>query len=373
MTPLSTRGPACAIGAPTTTAQPSMLGTERTRTKRSLMDSALREGRLGVVPDALHHGHQAIGALWGEMLLEMQQPEYMRRVDADDVLSRLAGVEREENRDQATHDMGVAVPDEAQSRAAAIRIDFGREPDLAHAALHLVRCPALALAQGLTPAPALDDAAIAVLPVVEELEVGADLVESRDLARIGKRIHDSNIGRNGRGCDRHRAGVATSAWRAIREGKGITFSDARPRQAGGPPNSCRCPRPYVPEASGPDQSASRSAGISVSCDAPVSQLAGAAALWPSEPVLGQVAPGSSLPPWLRSLMKFIRRCAPNSAFCMNTSMTSRPLAQGSGFRSQKPDTSFTAASAVPYTSLRCLSSLGSNRIRIISQKTARIR
>src|ERR1041385_4419958 len=98
MTPLSTRGPACAIGAP------SMPGTERTRAKRSLMDSALREGRLGVAPDAHHHGHQAIGALWGEMLLEMQQPECMRRVDADDVLSRLAGVEREENRDQAAHD-----------------------------------------------------------------------------------------------------------------------------------------------------------------------------------------------------------------------------------------------------------------------------
>src|SRR5690349_13597834 len=174
-----------------------------TRAKRSLMDSALREGRLGVAPDALHHGHQAIGALWGEMLLEMQQPECMRRVDADDVLSRLAGVEREENRDHAAHDMGVAVADEAQSRAAAIRIDFGREPDLAHAALHLVRCRALALGQGLKPAPELDHVAIAVLPVVEEREVGADLVESRDLARIGKRIHDSNIGRNGRGCDRH--------------------------------------------------------------------------------------------------------------------------------------------------------------------------
>jgi hypothetical protein len=36
---------------------PQMLGA---RAKRSLMDSALREGRLGVAPDALHHGHQAI-------------------------------------------------------------------------------------------------------------------------------------------------------------------------------------------------------------------------------------------------------------------------------------------------------------------------
>ena len=65
------------------------------------MDSALREGRLGVAPDALHHGHQAIGALWGEMLLEMQQLERVRRVDADDVLGRLARIERKQNRDQA--------------------------------------------------------------------------------------------------------------------------------------------------------------------------------------------------------------------------------------------------------------------------------
>src|SRR4029078_4847018 len=121
MTPLSTRGPACAIGATTTAAQPPMLGTERTGTKRSLMDSALREGRLGVVPDALHHVHQAIGERCGEMLLEMHQPECMRRVDAEDVLSRLTGVEREENRDQAAHHMGVAVADEDQYRAASMR------------------------------------------------------------------------------------------------------------------------------------------------------------------------------------------------------------------------------------------------------------
>src|SRR4029453_10521898 len=139
MTPLSTRGAACAIGARAISARASMLGAERdSRETESVMDSGLREGRLGVAPDALHHGHQAIGALWGEMLLEVEQLERVRRVDADDVLGRLARIGRKENSDPAATDVGVAVAEKTERRAAAIRIDLGREPDLAHATLHLV-------------------------------------------------------------------------------------------------------------------------------------------------------------------------------------------------------------------------------------------
>src|SRR5262252_4378642 len=120
-------------------------------------------------------------------------------------------------------------------------------------------------------------------------------------------------------------------------GKGQDRPGCAPQAGGGRQNSCYAGGAYVPEPSGPDQSASRSAGISVSCDAPFSQLAGAAALSPSPPAFGQDVAGWSVEAPVRSLMKSISICAPNSAFCMNTSMTSRPLAQVSGLRSQKLD------------------------------------
>jgi len=52
--------------------------------------------------------------------------------------------------------------------------DFTLEPDLADATADLVGVVARALAQRLERAAELDDVAIAVLPVVEEGEIGAD-------------------------------------------------------------------------------------------------------------------------------------------------------------------------------------------------------
>src|SRR6516164_10638192 len=213
------------------------------------MESALRESGLCVAPDALHHGHQAVRALRREVLPEVQQAEYVWSIDADDLLSCLARIEREENDNQPAHDVGVAIADEAQARAGAVRLDLCRQPNLTHAALHLVGGRALCLGQGLKLAPELDDVAVTVLPIVEEGEIGEDLVEARHLPRVVERIHDSNIGRNGCGCDRDWSDWTNRGGRANREGKGRTVPDARPRQAGGA-KLLLCRRGYVPEPSG---------------------------------------------------------------------------------------------------------------------------
>src|SRR5262249_29683682 len=234
------------------------------------MESALRESGLCVAPDALHHGHQAVRALRREVLPEVQQAECVRSIDADDLLSCLARIEREENGNQPAHDVGVAIADEAQARAGAVRLDLCRQPNLTHAALHLVGGRALCLGQGLKLAPELDDVAVTVLPIVEEGEIGEDLVEARHLPRVVERIHDSNIGRNGCGCVRDWADWTKKRRARKPGGKGQDRPGCAPQAGGGPPNSCYAGGAYVPEPSGPDQSASRSAGISVSCDAPFS-------------------------------------------------------------------------------------------------------
>ncbi len=97
--------------------------------------------------------------------------------------------------------MGVAVADKAQAWAVSARVDQRGEPDLADAALHLVGGGAVFLGQGLEPPSKLDDVAITVLPVVEKLEIGKDLVKVRLGASLVQRVHDSNIGRNGGGDD----------------------------------------------------------------------------------------------------------------------------------------------------------------------------
>src|SRR5262249_9635545 len=105
---------------------------------------------------ALHHSHQPVGALRCEVLPEMQQAERGRRVEADDSMSRLAGIKREEDGDQTAHNMCIAVADEAEARTSAVRLDLGRQPYLTHAALHLVGSRAVGLGQGLELAPEFD-------------------------------------------------------------------------------------------------------------------------------------------------------------------------------------------------------------------------
>ena len=112
------------------------------------------------------------------MFAEMQHSQCLLRVDAQDLVGRLARIDGEQDCDQPTHDVSIAVPDEEEARGAAIGIDGRRKPDLADAALHLVDCIPHVVGKGLQLPAELDDIAVAILPVVEKLEILTDVLET---------------------------------------------------------------------------------------------------------------------------------------------------------------------------------------------------
>src|SRR5665809_40017 len=94
--------------------------------------------------------------------------------------------------------MCVAVANESKTRHATIGFDLGGQPHLADTALHLIGGTVVLLGQGLKPPPKLDDVAIAILPIVEQCEIGEYLVEARGLAGFVQRIHESQYRREKR-------------------------------------------------------------------------------------------------------------------------------------------------------------------------------
>src|SRR5580704_8381126 len=112
------------------------------------------------------------------MLGELQLSEHVLGIGREDFLSRLAVEKREDQRHQALDDMGVAVTLEEKPRLAVAADDpTGLEPDLARATAHLVRLALRALRQGLEAAAKVDEIAIAIVPIVEELEIGKNVVD----------------------------------------------------------------------------------------------------------------------------------------------------------------------------------------------------
>src|SRR6185503_1705832 len=89
--------------------------------------------------------------------------------------------------------MRVAVADEAEARDGAAAIDVGREPHLADAALHLVGGGAVVLGQRRKLAAKLDDVAVAILPIVEQLEIGEDFLKAPDRHGLGNCVHPLNM------------------------------------------------------------------------------------------------------------------------------------------------------------------------------------
>ena len=79
--------------------------------------------------------------------------------------------------------MGVAVALEAEHDSAiGSALCLGCEPQLAGAAADLVSVRAVGLGQGGQAPAELDDVAVAVLPIVEESEVGSDRIERHPIA-----------------------------------------------------------------------------------------------------------------------------------------------------------------------------------------------
>ena len=72
------------------------------------------QGGVRVGTDALHHGAESVRALRCQMLAQAQAVEQLDRVGAKDVLGAPARIGRQQNGDQAFHDMRVAVAGEFQ-------------------------------------------------------------------------------------------------------------------------------------------------------------------------------------------------------------------------------------------------------------------
>ena len=73
----------------------------------------------GVGTDALDHGAQPVGALWRQMLAEAEFVEYRDGVGGQNLPRRVPGKQRQQDRDQPAHDMGVAVAEVVEQGFAA--------------------------------------------------------------------------------------------------------------------------------------------------------------------------------------------------------------------------------------------------------------
>src|SRR5260370_25196566 len=93
-----------------------------------------RLARIGANP--LDHGTQAVGALRRQVLSETEFVEHCDGIGREDSPRRMAGIQRQQDRNQAADDVGGAVAEIIQSRlAVAAAIGLLRKPDLAGAAI----------------------------------------------------------------------------------------------------------------------------------------------------------------------------------------------------------------------------------------------
>ena len=147
------------------------LGQQRRRRRsRRLRRGCQRGARIRV--DALDHRAEAVRALRRQMLAQAEPVEQRDRVGRQDFARRLARIEREQDRDQAAHDMRVAVADEGQRRpggAVRARRVVSSQTWLAQPCTLLVSLRACS-GSGASIAPELDHIAIAIVPVVEDGE-----------------------------------------------------------------------------------------------------------------------------------------------------------------------------------------------------------
>src|SRR5947209_17193038 len=147
------------------------------------------------------------------MLLEAEPLENRRRFGGDDLVRRPVGIKRQGQRDEAAHDMRVAVAAEMQD-GLALRLagDLRLEPDLACAALHLVGRTMRLFGQRLERAAELDQIAVAVFPLVQELKVFKDLVDlHRPYMDRRKPFRKPGAGASAPSWGRHRTEPAASS------------------------------------------------------------------------------------------------------------------------------------------------------------------
>src|SRR5467141_5053857 len=95
----------------------------------------------GVGTNPLDHGAQSVGTLRRQMLAKSELIEYRKRIGGKNFLRRAARKQRQQDRDQSAHNVGVTVAEIGKDRfVAAVPADVFCEPNLAGAALDLVGC-----------------------------------------------------------------------------------------------------------------------------------------------------------------------------------------------------------------------------------------
>jgi hypothetical protein len=128
------------------------------------------------------------------MLFETQFAEDAESVGRQDFLRRTVGIERDGDRHQTANQMGIAVAAIMQKDASVGGVArFALKPDLTDAAAHLIDVVMGGLVERLERASQFDDIAIAILPLVEEGEIGANGVDrmqrrARVQGRKGSRL-----------------------------------------------------------------------------------------------------------------------------------------------------------------------------------------
>src|SRR5690606_11082752 len=95
-----------------------------------------------------------------------------------DLFDRAAGIEREEDGDEALddHGIGFAAIDKGRASVRSLRL-LGHEPDLRNAAMDLVSRSLVGRIEPRQPLPELDDIAVTLLPIIEKGKVFGDVGE----------------------------------------------------------------------------------------------------------------------------------------------------------------------------------------------------
>src|SRR4030088_1121618 len=103
----------------------------RCRTRNDGLSRRGGERLAGVGANPLDHGAQSVGALRRQMLAKSELVEHRDGVGGKNFPRGVAGIQRQEDRDQSAHDVGVAVAKIVQQRFVAIAaVDLLCQPDL---------------------------------------------------------------------------------------------------------------------------------------------------------------------------------------------------------------------------------------------------
>lgn len=150
--------------------------------------------QLCIALDALDHRAQTVGALRREVLVQPKPAQNGLGVSCAYFAGAPSGKEGKQNCHQTANDVGVRGALEKNEGIGTFS-DARLQPDLAHAALHLVGVGLRSSGQRVERLAELDDIAVAVFPIVDESEIFADGIKSGHGIDIGmtiERVHGKN-------------------------------------------------------------------------------------------------------------------------------------------------------------------------------------